>query len=263
AFQYDVLTESLFRRAHDGYLHERTLGWIAAWRARTLEPALLNRCDTVFVFSERDRGLLQKLGVNRPVLVVDPIVKQNPAAGPPSDPPTVLFVGAMDRPENHQGAVWMVDKVWPLVETDFPKARLVLAGSSPPESLLRRHGGSVAVTGYVDDLEALYREATVIVAPNLTGAGVKFKVLDAMSHGLPVVATPIAAEGIVEGSPPGVFAAITGDPQAMAAQLLEILEDPDTGRAIGRAAREWVRTKYDLEHSVATMLRTYRELTTQ
>ena len=73
---------------------------------------------------------------------------------------------------------------------------------------------TTVVTGYVEDLDAVYRDSSLFVAPLIAGAGVKFKVLDAMASGLPVIATPIAAEGIVEDAGESCFAAITEDPES-------------------------------------------------
>ena len=260
AFEHDVLTESLFRRARRGDPAERTLGWIQAFRARSLEPRLLNQCGTVFVFSDRDRSTLLSMGVTSPVVVVDPLVERYSAASPTDGPPTILFVGAMDRPENHQGALWLIEEVWPAVEAACPEARLVIAGASPPAALTQRSNRTILVTGYVEDLDSLYAKATAFVAPNLTGAGVKFKVLAAMSHGLPVVATPIAAEGIAEQAPSGLFAAVTHDAKMMQEALVQVVDDRRRSRAIGAAARHWVQTRYDFDQSVATMLVTYHGL---
>ena len=55
------------------------------------------------------------------------------------------------------------------------------------------------------------------------GAGVKFKVIDAMSYGVPVVSTTVGAEGIGDSS---WFAAISDDPQRLAEALLECLDIP-------------------------------------
>jgi glycosyltransferase involved in cell wall biosynthesis len=257
AFEHDVLTESLFRRARRGDTVERTLGWIRALRARSLEPRLLNQCGAVFVFSDRDRSTLIGMGVTSPVVVVDPFVERYRAKSRNEGPPIVLFVGAMDRPENHQGALWFIEEVWPAVEAACPEARLVIAGASPPAALTERSNDTIQITGYVDDLDAIYAEATAFVAPNLTGAGVKFKVLAAMSHGLPVVATPIAAEGIAEHAPPGVFAAVTSDASTMREALVQVVGDRRLNEAIGNAARQWVQNRYDFDQSVATMTETY------
>lgn len=260
AFEYDVLAESLTRRAQGGQLHERTLGRIAAARARHVEPALLAQCDAVFTFSGREKSLLAGMGVQTPVQIVCPLVERREAVEPRAERPAVLLVGAMDRAENHEAASWLATEVWPSVEQRRPDARLVLAGTSPPPALQRLASGSVEVTGYVADLDALYRAASVVVAPPLTGAGVKFKVLDALSYGLPVVATPIGAEGIAEGTKTPGFAAVTADPATMAEALIMLLDDPKQAREIGLAGRAWVRSTYDFDASVAAVAATYERL---
>lgn len=261
AFEYDVLTESLTRRARAGSILERTLGRVAAARARRVEPALLNRCDAVFTFSARDRDLLVGMGVRSPIQVVDPPALTTGQVSPEErDAQTVLFVGDMSRPENHQGAEWLAREVWPEVSRACPQARLVIAGSNPPASLRHLAGDRVTVTGYVDDLEPHYRRAGVFAAPNLTGAGVKFKVLDALRHGLPVVATPIAAEGIADRPGSCGFAAITRDPSETAAALVGLLSAPAHAREIGAAGRDWVRAEFDFDRSVEEVLATYMRL---
>ena len=260
AFEYDVLAESLARRMKGGELHERTLGRIAAARARQVESALLAQCDVVFTFSAREKSLLAGMGVRTPVQIVSPSVERREDVKPRAERPVVLFVGAMDRAENHEAATWLATKVWPTVERNRPDARLVLAGTSPPPALQRLAGGSIQVTGYVADLDAVYRGASIAVAPPLTGAGVKFKVLDALSYGLPVVATPIGAEGIAEGTQTPGFAAVTADPATMAEALITLLEDPQRARQIGVAGRTWVRSTYDFEASVDAVAATYEEL---
>jgi glycosyltransferase involved in cell wall biosynthesis len=260
AFEHDVLAESLARRARQGGLLDRTFGRVAAARAKSAEPALLNLCDTVFTFSDRDQAALRAAGVKPPIRVVDPPVELPPLCAARAGPPVVLFVGAMDRLENHQGAAWFATAVWPAIERAVPDARLVLAGAAPPRRMRELAGASIAVTGYVDDLDPIYREATAFVAPLLVGAGVKFKVLDAMSYALPVVATPVAAEGIgADGDGPGL-AAVTDDPTAMAAAVVRLLSDRESAHRIGEAGRAWVEGRYDFERAVGRVLETYEGL---
>ena len=102
--------------------------------------------------------------------------------------------------------LWFLDHVWPRIQLECPASRFVVAGAQPPPELRDRAGTAVVVTGWVDDLGSLYAEADVFVAPLILGAGLKFKVPQAMVYGLPVVATPIAAEGIVEHSGASRFA---------------------------------------------------------
>ena len=55
---------------------------------------------------------------------------------------------------------------------------------------------SVVIEGYVENLSAAFDKHRVFVAPLISGAGIKGKVLAALAHGIPVVLSPLAAEGI-------------------------------------------------------------------
>jgi glycosyltransferase involved in cell wall biosynthesis len=85
-------------------------------------------------------------------------------------------------------------------------------------------------------------------------------VLEAMAHGRPVVATPVGGtpELLVDGEtgllvPPR-------DPQALAAALRRVLEDPELAARLGRAGRERVEREFTLEAMNARMLAIYDEV---
>ena len=113
------------------------------------------------------------------------------------------------------------------------------------------------MTGYVDDLDSVYRDSSLFVAPLVAGAGVKFKVLDAMAYGLPVVATPIAAEGIVEEAGESCFAAITEDPAVMAERIEFFLRHLEAAADVGSRARKWVHERFDFGQSARRALASY------
>ena len=94
----------------------------------------------------------------------------------------------------------------------------------------------VVPTGYVDDLNEHYRHATMAVSPMLQGAGVKFKTIVAMLWGLPIVATPVGAEGVdFEGG----LTAITEDPEQFALAVISVLREPATHWDSAAAAQKW------------------------
>lgn len=262
AIEHDVRYQAVSVRARSAARAvDRALSRWAARRVRRLEPSLLNRCDAVLVYSDREEALLRSLGVTIPAGRIVPYIDR------PSDPPgpapdrTAAFVAAYDRPENAEGAAWLLDRVWPGVTAQVPTSRLVLAGTSPPPSLrARAEPGKVEVTGFVADLEAVYRAARVVVCPLLSGAGLKYKVPQAMAYGLPVVATLVAAEGIVESSGPDIFAAVSDDPTALTAALVACLSDRALATAVGARAREWVSAQYDFDHAVDQVLALHERL---
>ncbi|MBV8727879.1 MAG: glycosyltransferase family 4 protein, partial [Candidatus Eremiobacteraeota bacterium] len=68
-----------------------------------------------------------------------------------------------------------------------------------------------------------YDSARVAIAPILYGAGTKIKTIEALQHGVPVVATPVGAEGL--GDVDGKGVSISDNPQSFAEKLLRLLED--------------------------------------
>jgi glycosyltransferase involved in cell wall biosynthesis len=254
-FGHDVVSQAMARRASiERDAARRWKARLLAGRVARQEAAYLNDCDHAFYFSPNDVTLLRAHGVTTPLTVVAPYLDlPAPPVGPVSEP-RVLFVAAFHRPDNVEAARWLLDEVWPQVAT--PGKQLVLAGANPPPGLARP---GVTVTGYVPDLDPVYRAARVVVAPLRSGAGLKFKVPQAMAYGLPVVATSVAAEGIQEESGPDVFGAVTDDAAAFARAVDALL----TGDAasVGARARAWVNGRYDFPATVRDVLATYSALT--
>ena len=258
---HDVMSQKTLRDAQLAGGIRRKLG--SAVRTRTaarMEARLINRLDHVLTFSHKDVALLENLGVSTPIEVIEPLVRMPEATARPPKEPVVLFTGALFRSVNSESIRWFLDAVWPTVETSVPEAKLVIAGADPPEWLIGRRSATTVVTGYVEDLDAVYRDSCLFVAPLIAGAGVKFKVLDAMASGLPVVATPIAAEGIVEDAGESCFAAITEDPVVMAERIEFFLRNREAASDVGARARKWAHERFDFGLSARRALASYARL---
>ncbi len=257
----DVMSQKALRDARLARGIRRKLGSIIRTRraART-EARLINRLDLVLTFSHKDEALLENLGVSTPIEVIEPLVRMPEATARLPKEPVVTFTGALFRSVNSESVRWFLDVVWPTVETCVPEAKLVIAGADPPEWLVDRRSATTVVTGYVEDLDAVYRDSSLFVAPLRAGAGVKFKVLDAMASGLPVVATPIAAEGIVDDAGESCFAAITEDPVVMAERIEFFLRHREVASEVGARARKWAHERFDFGQSARRALASYTRL---
>jgi glycosyltransferase involved in cell wall biosynthesis len=237
---HDVVSQGFARRADRSSVGHAVRRRLRAWQARRAEPRLLSAAAAVLTFSGKDADLLRRLGVQARIEVVPP-----PIASVSEDrlPPVragraVLFVGAFNRPENTSGALWLIDEVWPLVLARRPDALLEIVGAHPGAALHERAAvePTLTVTGYVDDLSGHYRGATVAVVPLLLGAGVKFKTVVAMTWGLPVVATTVGVEGVLDGRDGGELGvSVADDPARFASAVVAVLDDPPA--AAERAAR--------------------------
>lgn len=257
---HDVISEKWERRSRaDGSAVMRVRARWNAAVARRLERVALAKADAVVVFSEKDRDLvLARHGAATPVVVVDPPLAEGDAPGPRTgvDPREVLFVGAMARPENHDSAMWFLTEIWPTVLRSVPDAHLTIAGSHPQAPLveLAERLPSVTLTGYVAELAPLRERAAVFVAPVVAGAGVKFKVIDAMLARVPVVATSRAQEGIGDGSR---YVAVTDDAGAFAEATVAALTDPDRYEALAARTCDWAWSRYGQTHFEQTVHAVY------
>ena len=253
---HDVLTQALQRKGDVAPPHRRLFYRIAAWRARKAERRLLQMCTAAMVFSEKDRGLLLALGVTRPIYVIDPdlVAPERPAD---ADDRTVVFVGAMDRRENFEAVLEFLDDAWPQVKTQVPDAKLLVVGADPPEFLTARATSDVTITGAVEDLDAYYARASVFIAPLRLGAGLKFKVPQAMLYGLPVVTTSVGAEGILDDAGPEVFAAVADTMPAFADAVSHALLAPAASRAVGQQARAWALSRFNFDASTDSIAKLY------
>ena len=105
----------------------------------------------------------------------------------------------------------------------------------------------------------------VFVCPILSGSGVRVKLLEAFAAGIPVVSTPVGAEGLAEKD--GEFCALADDPAGFAERVLRLFEDPEAAAAMagararrsGGATGIWPRSQRKLVEGYRGMLESKRE----
>lgn len=159
----------------------------------------------------------------------------------------ILFVAGFGHPPNVDAAKWLVHSILPLIRAKASvDAHLWLAGSNPADEVRRLAGNHVTVTGYVTDerLAELYRTTRVAIVPLRFGAGMKGKVIEALHHGIPLVTTPVGAEGL-EGLESIVPVSTHED--TLAEQVCALLQDDQRWRALSGRQGEYVSNRFSAE----------------
>jgi glycosyltransferase involved in cell wall biosynthesis len=98
----------------------------------------------------------------------------------------LVFLGGRDWPPN-QEAFLIALRLWPRIAEGIPDAELIIAGAKKTGSTDPVYPDGVRDLGFVDDLPAFLATCRALMAPIRTGGGVRVKLLDSASQGLPVV----------------------------------------------------------------------------
>jgi sugar transferase (PEP-CTERM/EpsH1 system associated) len=116
---------------------------------------------------------------------------------PSNEDPVFLFTGVMDYKPNIDAVIWFVEQIWSNIIKQYPKSRFIIAGMNPSSSVQELVSiTGIEITGFVDDILPYYHQSDYFVAPFRLARGVQNKILQAFSCGLPVISTPMGAEGI-------------------------------------------------------------------
>jgi sugar transferase (PEP-CTERM/EpsH1 system associated) len=206
--------------------------------------------DVSFVCSEVEKALFMKC-----IADVEPTVLPNGVDvdhfrsrtdDDKRQPHTLIFTGVMDYEPNVHGMLWFVRECWPQLRKRIPDAQLLIVGSRPLRSIRALSGrDGIEVTGRVPETPPYFDRAAVAIAPLHLARGIQNKVLEAMSMGLPVVATNNAAQGL---GAVGADTLIVADTAVETTAAIErLLKNPDAAREVGRRAAAFVREHYTWE----------------
>jgi GT2 family glycosyltransferase len=154
----------------------------------------------------------------------------------------LVFVGGFPHTPNVDAAKFLVESVMPLIWAARPEIRLFLVGYRPPEEIRALANPRVIVTGQVADISLYFEPARISLSPLRYGAGVKGKTVDALRSGIPVVSTPIGAEGISVTHGSSILIAET--PDEFANCILQLLADNDLCAKLSRAGMEVAQRQF-------------------
>ena len=205
-----------------------------------IEQDIWRRADVVLYPSQAEADEVRRFDAKVDARAIQPYCFDTPQARLTRPAvPVLQFVAGFGHPPNVDAAQWLVQQVMPLVWQRRPGLVLRLVGSKPTADVLALAGPLVEVTGWVshERLSALYEETSVSLAPLRFGAGVKLKVVEALAHALPLVTTPVGAQGL-EGL--DQVCEVHESPQAFADAVLTLLDDEALWRQRSASAATFI-----------------------
>ncbi len=215
----------------------------------------LAEADAVWAVSEADAEVYRTgQGLGRVAVLPNALdTDAYTPAGTRPEPGTIVFTGSYGYWPNEAAALHLIGLSGRLAAQGLTH-RMLLVGRDPSPRMLEsaKAAPSVTVTGPVADVRPFIARAALVAAPLTSGSGTKYKLLEALAMGRPVVTTPVGAEGLDLRD--GVNAAVANDLAGFDEAVAAALREPARTEAMAGAGRAWVvRT-----HSLAALGRALR-----
>jgi len=172
-----------------------------------------------------------------------------------------LWMGSFWWHPNAEGVLWFVRSILPLISDKLSalNIRLHFLGAAPPDELKAVHDGqNIFVHGFVESLEAMLDSSHLLFVPLLSGGGVRVKILEAMSNGIPVLSTSKGCEGL--GATDELDIVVRDDAQAFADAMLQLAVDPVRRSQLSSACKRLLNEKYNLQNCINEKDRIYHKL---
>lgn len=206
-------------------------------------------CDTLIVMSEDDKKFIANIikDEQKIEVVANGVDTKwfNEYKKKLRNVPTLLSVGTFKWLPNVEAVRFLVDKVWPLIKTKVPSAELLIVGNAPTSEIYdyEKQDQSIKVLGRIEDIRDAFAQAHLLMAPVFSGKGTRYKVLEAMASGTPVVATTTAVEGLNVKN--GVEVMTSNSKHEMANLAVELLNNEDLRKKMAENGKKFVTKNYD------------------
>ncbi len=188
------------------------------------ECRVIEKADVTIVVSDVEQATLAQEMPGARVTIISNIHDAQETVAPYGERSGILFVGGFQHPPNIDAVEYYATDIWPAVKAALPDAETFIVGSRMPHKF-KKWGEKQGLTmvGFAEDLGPYYASCRLAIAPLRYGAGVKGKVNQALSYGLPVVGSPSALEGM--GLEHGRDAMLAAAPEAFAQAVCAVYGD--------------------------------------
>jgi glycosyltransferase involved in cell wall biosynthesis len=229
---YDTVDLHYVREARRAEIENNpAIAALAEWFRET-ELGLIERCDATLVVTDTELGVLAEAAPGADVRIVSNVHSSLPRVHGFQERRDIMFVGNFNHLPNRDAVVWFVEEVFPRVQAALPGIAFNVVGSHLPDQIAALARPGVNIVGWVHDLSPLYDSIRLVVAPLRYGAGIKGKLGESASHGVPFVCTTIAIEGTFMESGRDCLAADEADEFADA--LISLYGDETTWETMSK-----------------------------
>lgn len=254
--EYQLLERNAANTANPfiSWFYRRQAGYMKKFETRVLQQV-----DAATAISPVDLRELQKLAPETPMTTIEaggPLVDSTQNS---RDSRCMIAISNWRWKPNFDGLQWFLKQVWPNLTGEFPELKFHVIGEGLSDAFKNRYQAeNIVFEGFVEDLTPFLTKAGFQVAPLFSGSGMKLKVLNALSHGLPIVTTSIGSEGIRMKSGEHYMHAESG--AEFLSTIRTLLNEPEVSERIACNGRELIKEYYNWETQAGRLSRFLDEI---
>jgi len=255
---FDMVDTHFIRLEREYQLTGSAITFKQAKRYRKLEQRIGEASDLIWCASVEDKQVMAREVLSTRIEVVPTIHPLHDSGKTFEGRRDLLFVGNFAHRPNNDGIIFFLKEIYPLIRKAISDVNLDIIGDNVSAEISAYHSEQVRVRGYVPDIGPYLRACRVFIAPLRFGAGIKGKVGEAMSFGIPVVTTSIGAEGF--GLTDELNAMVADTPEAFAAAVTRLYSDKALWDLLAENSRFHVEKHFTPEVIAHTINNSIREV---
>lgn len=216
---------------------------------REEELDVCRKADAILTYNSTEHAVISSHILKSDSMHITPWVLEPHEPGPGyKSREGIAFLGGYNHKPNVEAVEFMVNKVMPLLHSERPDIKFYVYGSKMPKEFEAFETDNVVVKGFAETLDGVYHDHRIFVAPLLSGAGIKGKVLDAMAYSSPTVLTDVAAEGT--GLTNGINTLIANNAEEWVEAIIKLYDDEVLWNRFAENSLLLAKENYSFENGV-------------
>ena len=215
----------------------------SALETKRKELDIYQKCDLIWAVTDEDRSALHQEIPSLKVDVVPNIHKFTKINRDDIEKNSLLFIGNFWHQPNEDAVVYFCREILPLIKKDIPDIVFYIVGNAPTQTVKELADETVKVIGWVPETTPYLEKCHISIVPLRYGAGMKGKVGEAMSAGIPVVTTPIGVQGMDVSYGNDIL--VSESAEAFAYNVKQLLRDEKLYSHVSSNAMRYIKERYD------------------
>ncbi len=238
----DALSKGMERRKQSAFGVKKELMKMESKRLTTYERSVFDYFEYHTIISEQDRQFIMHPKQKSIQIIPNGVDERFFESLAKKQVFDLVFTGNMSYPPNIEAALYLKNKLFPLLEKEKPSIQCLISGANPVSSLKSASSKNFLVGGWVEDIRESYASAKIFVAPMMIGTGLQNKLLEAMAMGLPCITTTLANNALK--AIPDEQILIANEESEFVIQILRLMNDTVYYQQIAEAGKAFVKEKY-------------------